>query len=69
MERIKVRAQDLRKADYLPLSKETVVGVTTSGLVIPAGKVEVILGGGITAHRLAYWNKTTEILVERQEVA
>ena len=66
--RERIQAQHLRQGDFLPATRDTVVGVSR-GVRTPAGKVEVTLSKPGRGMRTAVWGARTEISIIRETAA
>jgi hypothetical protein len=66
--RMKVQAQALQHDDKLVnQNNDRIVSIIHAGLVVPSGKVEIVIDRGNGKRTCHYWNKRTEIAIERDE--
>lgn len=63
--KLKTTVSQLLPGDKLPFNR-TILGVFHQGLHIPSGKSEILIQNSRGEKRVAQWNKTTTMTVERE---
>jgi hypothetical protein len=65
--KMKVQAQALQQNDKLVnQNNDRIISIIHAGLSVPSGKVAIVIDRGNGIWTRHYWNKRTEIAIERE---